>query len=90
MPYSNGLCYNLSTLTQDQHCESYYVMQVVMTEKAYAQGLGESRVFTQRRIDMLQYLMDLTYPEYLRLFADKMQTGQIDGPNLVSSKFFGE
>lgn len=90
MPYSNGLCYNLSMLTQDEHSETYYVMQVVMTESAYVKGLGESKVFTRLRLNMLQYLVNLTYPEYLRLFADKMQKGQIFGRNLVSSKFFGE
>jgi hypothetical protein len=90
MPYSNGLCYNLSELTQEQHSESYYIMQVVMTEKAYAQGLGPSKVFTEDRLQMLEHLQQLTYPDYLRLFATKMEKGQIEGHNLVSSEFFGE
>jgi hypothetical protein len=90
MPYFNGLCYNLSALTKDHHCESYYVMQVVMTEKAFAEGLGPGKVFTEDRLQMLEHLQQLTYPDYLRLFATKMEKGQIDGPNLVSSEFFGE
>jgi hypothetical protein len=90
MPYSNGLCYNLSELTEDSNSESYYVMQVVMTCKAYAEGLGPSKVFTEDRLQMLEHLKQLTYPDYLRLFACKMEKGQIEGHNLVSSEFFGE
>ena len=94
MPRDMGLCYNIAHLMSDGfrsgYYEAYHIMEVLLTDKEYTNGLGPDGWFTEQRIQKLVEFNKMNYNDYLEAFNKKVAADPKGNYNFVSLYFFGE